>query len=1198
MDERVGYYAQGGGHSIYFTAQEMVMALDETVLRIRFVGAKATPPLGAEKTTAKVNYFVGNDAARWRTDVPTYGQVVYRKLYPGIDLRYGGRRGALKYTFVVNPGADVSPIRLAYGGAAGLRLDEEGHLLILAGGKELKDTKPYAYQEIGGRRVEVEVAFVLHGVRTCGFVVQGDCDPRYPLVIDPVLAYSTYLGGSNIETGRSIVVDGAGQAYVTGETYSTDFPTQSPYDNSLDGSLDAFVTKIDTTRSGTASLVYSTYLGGSGSDSGHGVAVDGAGNAYVTGVTSSTDFPTQNAYQGTYGGHDYDAFFTKLNAAGDALIYSTYLGGSDKDYGYDIAVDGAGHAYVTGDTWSSDFPTQNAYQETFGGYGLSGGDAFVTRIDPTQVLTPSMLLYSTYLGGSTDEKGLGIAVDATGRAYVTGMTESINFPTKTPYQGDQGDTDAFFARIDTTQSYTDSLTYSTYLGGSGDDEGASVAVDEAAHAYVTGKTWSTDFPTQNAYDNSLGGSNDAFFTKIDLTQVLTPAMLFYSTYLGGSGNDEGVGVAIDGAGHAYLTGSTASTDFPTKNPYQGDQGDSDAFVARIDPTQVLTPSMLVYSTYLGGSGVDLGQDIAVDEDGNAYVTGQTASNNFPIHNSYKEVNVGNDDAFVSKLSTIGLAIAKRDFPDPVEAGRVLNYTIVVSATSSTTGAADDWARPGQVSSRQTLPYSIVVTDTVPADTTCCAYIGQGGAFISAKNTVDWLGLSIAAGQSITLTFGVTVNHVPSGTVITNDDYGTVVTGTAAMGAVMGNPVTTTVGTPTNVIVNINTGETFNSIQEALAAALAGDWLLIYPGTYTETIVLTRAVSLHGWGAGQTILKGKDPGPVFTFEGLPGIAHSSDITWTTFISGFTIIGGRPVGGGVTALADGGGIYVNNTSPSIINNTVQDNNASSGGGIYVNNGGPLISNNTVEGNTSDTGGGIYVDSGNPTISNNTVEGNNSDTGGGIYVNSGTPNISNNIVEGNTVTTTGGGIYIGSGSPAVSNNVVQGNSATTGGGIYVDSGANPTVMSNNTLCGNTNFNLYKNGGSLAAPGNWWGSSTPISGTDYNANVNPAPPVSPQLTAEPRNVSVGETATLTITLRANGYKAADGTVISLTVSGGAFPAGLTTVALSTTNGLAGTTVTVTSTGGAIVRAMSACNSQEIAHIGVGPSRIHLPTVLKEASP
>ncbi len=786
VDERVGYYAQGNGHSIYFTAEEVVVALDETTLRMRFVGAEATLPLGAERTEAKVNYFIGNDPAQWQTNVPTYGEVVYRDLYPGIDLRYEGQTGALKYTFEAQPGADVSQIRLAYGGAAGLRLDEEGNLLILAGGSELKDTKPYAYQEIGGRRVEVDVTFVLHGVRTYGFAVQGDYDPRYPLTIDPTLVYSTYLGGSGDDYGNGIAVDGTGHAYVTGDTDSNNFPTTAGvFDATYGGGVcsparpckDAFVAKIDTTQSGTASLIYSTYLGGSGDssdDSGYGIAVDGTGNAYVTGETWSTDFPTQNAYQGDQGG--IDAFVTKLNAAGNALLYSTYLGGGGSDWGNGIAVDGASHAYVTGRTYSTDFPTQNAYQGTCGGC-TTDSDAFVTRIDTMQSGVAS-LIYSTYLGGSADDYAKDIAVDGASHAYVTGRADSNDFPTQNAYQGNQGGIDAFVTKIDPTQSGAASLLCSTYLGGDSFDEGYGIAVDGAGNAYVTGETWSDDFPTQNPYDNSLGGSKDAFVTKLNAAGNA----LVYSTYLGGSDYDSGRSIAVDGVGQAYVAGRTYSTDFPTTagafDTTCGTDGncDFDGFVRYLDAFVVKVSTSgtgLVNSTYLGGSGEDGGGGIAVDGAGNTYVTGYTESTDFPAQNAYQG-DQGGDDAFVTRLS-VPLYIGKSGFPDPVLPGGLITYTITVTETggiSDTTG--------------------VQVTDTVPANTTCCASIGQGGALVG--NDVVWTGKTVPKASSLDLTFVVTVGQVPSGTIITNDAY-RVVTSTLGVTTCLGSAVNTTVKKP-------------------------------------------------------------------------------------------------------------------------------------------------------------------------------------------------------------------------------------------------------------------------------------------------------------------------------------------------------------------------------------------------------------------
>jgi Bacterial Ig-like domain (group 3)/Beta-propeller repeat len=385
-------------------------------------------------------------------------------------------------------------------------------------------------------------------------------------------------------------------------------------------------------------LIYSTYLGGSGNDVGQGVAVDHVGNAYVTGYTFSTDFPTKNPLQAANAGL-YNAFVAKMNAAGSALFYSTYLGGNFGDEGSGIAVDSSGNAYVTGTTASTDFPTKNPLQPASGG----GGDAFVAKINPTG----SALVYSTYLGGSDNDDGIGIVVDSARNAYVTGDTFSTNFPTKNPLQAASGSgLDAFVSKINPTGS---TLVYSTYLGGSGLDQGDGIAVDSAGNAYVVGTTGSTDFPTKNPLQGAnAGGEWDAFVAKIN------PAgsALVYSTYLGGSGLDGGVSIAVDSAGSAYVAGNTFSTNFPTMNPLQSAYGGGgDIFVAKLNPTG----STLLYSTYLGGSRNDRGGIIALDSASSAYVTGSTSSTNFPRKGSLQNLH-GPDDAFVSKLNPSGSAL--------------------------------------------------------------------------------------------------------------------------------------------------------------------------------------------------------------------------------------------------------------------------------------------------------------------------------------------------------------------------------------------------------------------------------------------------------------------------------------------------------------------------------------------------------------
>jgi hypothetical protein len=628
-------------------AQEKSVAL-----RMSLVGAAHKPVVsGLDELPGKANYFIGKDRSKWRTNVPTYAKVQYENIYPGVDLVYYGNQRQLEYDFVVAPGADPKKIVLGFKGADKLEIDAQGELVLHASGGDIRQHKPIIYQEINGVRHAIDGGYVRKGADRVGFQVAA-YDASRPLVIDPpvVLSYSTYLGGSSEDQGLGIAVDANGNAYVTGATTSTNFPTAAgafqttfagafvtklnPAGSALvystylgasgaggsagivvdatgnayvtgrttstdfpttpgafqttfgGGDSDAFVTKLDPTGS---ALVYSTYLGGSGSEGGAGIAVDAAGNAYVTGGATSTNFPTTTgAFQTTFAStasYNADAFVTKLDTTGSALVYSTYLGGSDYDGGTGIAVDAAGNAYVTGGTISTNFPTTaGAFQRALASTFSFVADAFVTKLNPTG----SALVYSTYLGGGSSEIGSGIAVDAGGNAYVTGQTESFDFPT-TPgaFQPVAPNSlyDAFVTKFDATGS---ALVYSTRLGGSSNDVGYGIAVDADGNAYVTGGTFSDDFPaTPGAFQALHVGGWDAFVTKLHPTGSL----LLYSTYLGGSGGspehggglDLGQGIAVDTARNAYVTGQTISSNFPTTvGAFQTAlSGGRDAFVAKI-----------------------------------------------------------------------------------------------------------------------------------------------------------------------------------------------------------------------------------------------------------------------------------------------------------------------------------------------------------------------------------------------------------------------------------------------------------------------------------------------------------------------------------------------------------------------------------------------------------------------------------------
>ena len=648
LDQRVRYSAQAGGASFFFTASEAVASLTKgkrgLALRLRFLDANPEPVIvGARPGKASVNYLIGDDPAKWQANLPTYGGIVYRELWPGVAMHVRGREGTLKYEFRLRPGADPSRIRLAYRGQRRLALGRGGGLRIETALGLLRDTRPVSYQMIGGRRVPVASRFALGSGGAYGFAL-GAYDPRYALVVDPGLVYSTYLGGSSFDWGRAIAVDGAGSAYVTGSTDSANFPTTVGAFDASFNVRDAFVTKLNAAGS---ALAYSTYLGGSSADRGLGIAVDGAGSAYVTGDTNSTDFATTvGAFDTTHNGVE-DAFVTKLNAAGSALAYSTYLGGSGGvDQGHGIAVDGAGSAYVTGFSGSANFPT------TAGAFDMSANgleDPFVTKLNAAG----SALAYSTYLGGSSRDAGEGIAVDGGGSAYLTGYTWSTNFPTTagafdTSIDGFEV---AFVTKLNAAGS---TLAYSTYLGGVGvRGTGYGIAVDGAGSAYVTGVTDSFTFPTTaGAFDTSYNDNYDAVVTKLNAAG----STLAYSTYLGGFGADLGFGIAVDGAGSAYVTGDTRSV-FPTTAgafDTSANGGTGDAFVTKLNTDG----SALAYSTYLGGGRFEKGNGIAVDGAGSAYVTGITDSTDFATTVGAFDTSAnGDSDAFVTKLDLIAGPIA-------------------------------------------------------------------------------------------------------------------------------------------------------------------------------------------------------------------------------------------------------------------------------------------------------------------------------------------------------------------------------------------------------------------------------------------------------------------------------------------------------------------------------------------------------------
>jgi hypothetical protein len=779
---QVRFLSRGSGYSLFLTDSEAVLVLrkpdkqgtqktsgllhdkpaelraakfNTDVVRMRLEGAVRSPRVsGEDELPGTANYFIGSDPRKWHSNVPTYSNVRYTSVYPGVDLVYYGNQQQLEYDFVVAPNTDPASIKLHFEGAKWLKLDKNGELDVVAKNGEIAFHKPVVYQNKDGLRQTVEGRFVLEAGNSISFVV-GPYDHSQSLIIDPTLAYSTYLGGtSGGSYGTAITVDSSGDAYVTGIAYPTSFPTtsgafQTANNSSTATVFDTFVTKLNAT--GTA-LVYSTYLGGSGNISvagtlNHGdyptsIRVDSSGDAYVAGIAFSTDFPkTSGAYQAVNNGGSNgvsNCFVTKLNTTGTALVYSTYLGGSGIS-GYTeqaslgvaggdgcsaIAIDSSGSAYVAGEAYSSNFPvTSGAYQTTNKSATNSRPNAFVSKINPDG----TALDYSTYLGGSNGDSGMGIAVDASENAYIAGGTYSSDFPvTSGAYQSSNNDSgngsEAFVAKLNATGS---SLVYSTYLGGSGNPNGpsgnnngdgaVSIAVDSSDHAYIFGLTSSSDFPTSSgAYQTannafSSGSGPNYFVTKLNTLG----SALVYSTYLGGSQANlsaGSAGMAVDSSGDVYITGYAMGTDFPvTANAYQAAPACALAIYQSV-PYEYESPifvelnptgTSLVYSTYFGGSGTinisgplvsvyncDEAYGLALDTSNDVYLTGNATSSNFPITtDAFQTTNPVNGSAFISKFSmsvtstTVSTTTSISGNPNPANEGTAVTFTSIVTPAS-------------------------------------------------------------------------------------------------------------------------------------------------------------------------------------------------------------------------------------------------------------------------------------------------------------------------------------------------------------------------------------------------------------------------------------------------------------------------------------------------------------------------------------
>jgi uncharacterized protein (TIGR03437 family) len=775
-DSRFKYIARGAGYGVFLAPDQAVFALPRrsdrrksvtgalaqdrarsvkppALLKMNIVGANPGAVVtGRDTLSSSSNYFIGNNPERWRSNIRHYGKVQCDAIYPGIDLIYYGNQRQLEYDFIVSPGSDPSRIELGFEGAAQVRVAGNGELAIRTASGELLQRKPVVYQMAAdGKRQELEGRYVVRGARRIGFEVE-KYDRSRPLVIDPALVYSTYLGGSDLDIGNAIKAGVNGESYVAGVTYSPDFPTKFPLQLTLQGVGHAFVSKFNA----AGGLVYSTYLGGAGEDVGFAVTIDSTGAVYVGGSTSSKNFPTTSgAAQSTSRGK-VEGFITKLNPTGSAIVYSTYLGGQADDVINGIAIDSSKQVYVTGETLSLDYPVRGGLQGLLKG----GADAFVTKLNAAG----SDFVYSTLLGGAGLETGYGIEVDGAGSAYVTGFVYSSDFPTKNSLQPSLGGrVDAFVTKLNPAGN---GLVYSTYYGGADDDGGFSIGIDASLNAYITGFTASTDFGVKGASQPTSAGGDEAFVAKFDQDGALV-----WSTYLGGGGGEQAYGIAVDNAGNSYITGRTDSPNFPVKSAIQTKIGGSsltggaasakaqgpaarrlysgspvtaeggiwdqyrrdsdrfrtvagepkganaqtittvtapDGFIAKFSPS-----GALIFSSYLGGADEDRGFSISVDNQGYAYVTGMTASGDFSTKTPVQQSLRGIADGFILRFQDDGVSAQTQTSVSAANYTPGITRDQIVAAfgagLADTTKLADTLPLPTQLGG-----VSVKVTDSLGA----------------------------------------------------------------------------------------------------------------------------------------------------------------------------------------------------------------------------------------------------------------------------------------------------------------------------------------------------------------------------------------------------------------------------------------------------------------------------------------------------
>lgn len=719
---------------------------------------------GKQKQEGYYNYLIGNDRSKHASSVSLYNEVVVKNVYQGIDMRYYFDKGSLRYDYVVQPGADPSQIEFKLHGQYKTYL-QENNLIFTTRFGEVLITELKTFQHTD--RKEISSHFVRTNNDNWSITV-GNYDRSQPLIIDPLI-YSTFIGGSGNDFGIDIAIDSNRNAYITGYTYSTDYDTTTGAFQTTSGvDYDVFVTKLNTTG---AALIYSTYIGGNGADQGASIAIDGSGNTYITGRTNSTNYPvTIGAFQTTNTG-SWDVFITKLNASGNNLMYSTYIGGNGNDMGTSIAIDTSGNAYITGEAYSTNFPvTTGAFQTIRGGWD---SDNFVTKLNTSG----TSLVYSTYIGGSKKDISNSIALDNNENVYITGYTYSTDYPvTSGSYQTFfGGGVDVFVTKLNTSGT---ALIYSTYIGGGSNNIAIDIAIDGSGNAYVSGETINPYPVTAGAYQTTYGGGGDVFVTKLNPTGTT----LVYSTFIGGSNLDQVHSIVLDNIGNAYITGQTESTNYPvTAGAYQTNHGGgfNAVFVTKLNAIG----SNLTYSTYIGGINSDKGYGITIDGSNNAYVTGVGLATYPTTFGAYQTTHGGGYDIFVTKLCMeVSGSVALTSSPGSNNQTVCINspinnitYTTTGGATGATfsglpTGTTGSWANntitiSGTPAVSGTFNYTITLTSN-------CNTITDTGSIIVYPNATS-TDLQIAC-NSLTWIDGITYTSsttIPTFTIIGGAENG-------------------------------------------------------------------------------------------------------------------------------------------------------------------------------------------------------------------------------------------------------------------------------------------------------------------------------------------------------------------------------------------------------------------------------------------